>query len=163
MHKYKSLRDHVIELARRHNINVYYWAKRDGQITIYRSGRRSTLKTPRITNDIAYFIALHEIAHKADTKSSFKHGKLEREANAWLWAMKVATILPNAKVMLYISKALRTYHTWAKNRQHFRKPPRIPKYDSAFWDLLDRDIAWYSRLGLLDKAKALFVSLPRPR
>jgi hypothetical protein len=44
---------------------------------------------------------------------------------------------PTQATLRSISKRLRGYLEWARNRQYRRVPPRIPERDHPFWSLLD--------------------------
>src|SRR5262249_30650202 len=80
-------------------------------------------------------IALHEIGHLVGRGRSAP--RLESEANAWLFALEHSVVEPTPATKRSISRRLRGYLEWARNRQHRRVPPRIPPREHAFWALLD--------------------------
>jgi hypothetical protein len=44
---------------------------------------------------------------------------------------------PTPATLRSISRRLRGYLDWARNRQHRRVPPRIPPREHAFWSMLE--------------------------
>ncbi len=123
---------HVAELCRRHGIELTGSSAR-GRAIRWRGGRLA-ISIPEIRGQVSYFIALHEIGHLVGRGRSAP--RLEAEANAWLWALEQTAVAPTDATLRSISKRLRGYLEWARNRQHRRVPPRIPPREHPFWTLL---------------------------
>lgn len=123
---------HVEDLCREHGIEPVGASTR-GRAIRWRGGRLE-ISIPPIRGQVSYFIALHEIGHLVGPGRSAP--RLESEANAWLFALEHSVVEPTPATLRSISKRLRGYLEWARNRQHRRVPPRIPPRDHAFWRLL---------------------------
>jgi hypothetical protein len=123
---------HIALLCADHGIELTGSSAR-GRAIRWRGGRLE-ISIPEIRGQVSYFIALHEIGHLVGRGRSAP--RLEAEANAWLWALDHACVEPTDATLRSISKRLRGYLVWARNRQHRRVPPRIPPRDHAFWSLL---------------------------
>lgn len=128
-----ALEAHVAELCERHGIGLA-GASRRGRAIRWRGGKRE-IAIPEIRGQVSYFIALHEIGHLVGPGRS--RPRLEAEANAWLWALDNAAVEPTPATLRSISRRLRGYLEWARNRQHRRVPPRIPPREHAFWAMLE--------------------------
>jgi hypothetical protein len=124
---------HVEDLCREYGIELAGNSAR-GRAIRWRGGRLE-IAIPPIRGQVSYFIALHEIGHLVGRGRSAP--RLESEANAWLWALDQAAVEPTPATLRSISRRLRGYLEWARNRQHRRVPPRIPAPDHAFWSLLE--------------------------
>jgi hypothetical protein len=127
------LEAHVEELCREHGIQLAGASSR-GRAIRWQGGRLE-ISIPPIRGQVSYFIALHEIGHLVGRGRSAP--RLECEANAWLWALDHSVVEPTHATRRSISRRLRGYLDWARNRQHRRVPPRIPKQDHPFWVLLE--------------------------
>ena len=123
---------HVEDLCRQHGIELIGSSAR-GRAIRWRGGRLE-ISIPPIRGQVSYFIALHEIGHLAGKGRSAP--RLESEANAWLFALEHTVVDPTPATLRSISRRLRGYLEWARNRQHRRVPPRIPPRDHVFWRLL---------------------------
>jgi len=124
---------HVEDLCREHGIELAGASSR-GRAIRWRGGRLE-ISIPPIRGQVSYFIALHEIGHLVGRGRSAP--RLESEANAWLWALDHAVVEPTPATLRSISRRLRSYHDWARNRQYRRVPPRIPPREHPFWSLLE--------------------------
>ena len=124
---------HVEDLCREHGIELAGASSR-GRAIRWRGGRLE-ISIPPIRGQVSYFIALHEIGHLVGRGRSAP--RLESEANAWLWALDHAVVEPTPATLRSISRRLRGYLDWARNRQYRRIPPRIPPREHAFWSLLE--------------------------
>ena len=124
---------HVEDLCREHGIELAGASSR-GRAIRWRGGRLE-ISIPPIRGQVSYFIALHEIGHLVGRGRSAP--RLESEANAWLWALDHAVVDPTPATLRSISRRLRGYLDWARNRQYRRIPPRIPPREHAFWSLLE--------------------------
>jgi hypothetical protein len=123
---------HIADLCREHGIALAGSSAR-GRAIRWRGGKRE-ISVPPIRGQVSYFIALHEIGHLVGPGRSAP--RLEAEANAWLWALDHSAVDPTAATRRSISRRLRGYLEWARNRQHRRVPPRIPPREHPFWRLL---------------------------
>jgi hypothetical protein len=123
---------HIEDLCRQHGIELVGSSAR-GRAIRWRGGRLE-ISIPPIRGQVSYFIALHEIGHLVGKGRSAP--RLESEANAWLFALEHTVVEPTPATLRSISKRLRGYLEWARNRQHRRVPPRVPPRDHVFWQLL---------------------------
>jgi hypothetical protein len=123
---------HIEDLCRQHGIELIGSSAR-GRAIRWRGGRLE-ISIPPIRGQVSYFIALHEIGHLVGKGRSAP--RLESEANAWLFALEHTVVEPTTATLHSISRRLRGYLEWARNRQHRRVPPRIPPRDHVFWRLL---------------------------
>jgi hypothetical protein len=123
---------HIEDLCRQHGIELVGSSAR-GRAIRWRGGRLE-ISIPPIRGQVSYFIALHEIGHLVGKGRSAP--RLESEANAWLFALEHTVVEPTPATLHSISRRLRGYLAWARNRQHRRVPPRIPPRDHVFWRLL---------------------------
>src|SRR3989442_12172074 len=96
-------------------------------------GRRRTLhiRIAPVKGQVTYLVALHEIGHLVGRGRSGT--RLEKEAEAWRYALDASLVEPTDAARRRIGKRLRSYVTWAELRQSRRRPPSIPPPDSAFW------------------------------
>jgi hypothetical protein len=124
---------HIEELCCEHDIELAGSSSR-GRAIRWRGGRLE-ISIPPIRGQVSYFIALHEIGHLVGRGRSAP--RLESEANAWLWALEHSAVEPTQATLRSISRRLRGYLEWARNRQHRRVPPRVPPRDHPFWSLLE--------------------------
>jgi hypothetical protein len=123
---------HIEDLCRQYGIELVGSSAR-GRAIRWRGGRLE-ISIPPIRGQVSYLIALHEIGHLVGKGRSAP--RLESEANAWLFALEHTVVEPTPATLRSISRRLRGYLEWARNRQHRRVPPRIPPRDHAFWRLL---------------------------
>lgn len=123
---------HVEDLCHEHGIELVGASAR-GRAIRWRGGRLE-ISIPPIRGQISYFIALHEIGHLVGRGRSAP--RLESEANAWIWALDHSVVEPTPATLRSISRRLRGYLEWARNRQHRRVPPRIPPREHPFWQLV---------------------------
>jgi hypothetical protein len=124
---------HVEDLCRQNGIELVGSSSR-GRAIRWRGGRLE-ISIPPIRGQVSYFIALHEIGHLIGPGRS--KPRLESEANAWLFALEHCVVEPTPATKRSISRRLRGYLEWARNRQHRQVPPRIPPREHPFWALLD--------------------------
>jgi hypothetical protein len=124
---------HIEDLCREHGIELVGASSR-GRAIRWRGGRLE-ISIPPIRGQVSYFLALHEIGHLVGRGRSAP--RLESEANAWLWALDHGVVEPTPATLRSISRRLRGYLDWARNRQYRRVPPRIPPYEHPFWALLE--------------------------
>lgn len=97
--------------------------------------RLRRIKIKRVTGIVSYYAALHEIGHIVGKGRSAR--KLEREANAWAYAIEVAIVKPTRSVEHHIARALRSY-LWAGRRPvGLRKSMIEPENDHIFWTLVN--------------------------
>ena len=127
------MESHITQLCQDHEIELVGSSAR-GRAIRWRGGRLE-IAIPEIRGQVSYFIALHEIGHLVGRGRSAP--RLESEAIAWLWALQHAAVEPTEATKRSISRRLRGYLEWARNRQHRRVPPRIPARDHPFWALLE--------------------------
>jgi hypothetical protein len=124
---------HIEDLCSEYDIELAGSSAR-GRAIRWRGGRLE-ISIPPIRGQVSYFIALHEIGHLVGKGRSAP--RLESEANAWLFALEHTVVEPTHATKRSISRRLRGYLAWARNRQHRRVPPRIPEPDHPFWALLE--------------------------
>ncbi|HET9120281.1 MAG TPA: hypothetical protein VFN72_07080 [Solirubrobacterales bacterium] len=124
---------HVEQLCRENGIQLAGASSR-GRAIRWRGGKLE-ISIPPIRGQVSYFIALHEIGHLVGRGRSAP--RLESEANAWIFALENSVVQPTPATLRSISRRLRGYLAWARNRQYRRVPPRIPPRDHPFWSLLD--------------------------
>jgi hypothetical protein len=124
---------HVEQLCRESGIELAGASSR-GRAIRWRGGKLE-ISIPPIRGQVSYFIALHEIGHLVGRGRSAP--RLESEANAWIFALENSVVQPTPATLRSISRRLRGYLAWARNRQYRRVPPRIPPRDHPFWSLLD--------------------------
>jgi hypothetical protein len=124
---------HIEDLCREHGIELVGASSR-GRAIRWRGGKLE-ISIPPIRGQVSYFIALHEIGHLVGRGRSAP--RLESEANAWLWALDHGVVEPTPATLRSISRRLRGYLDWARNRQYRRVPPRIPPHEHPFWALLE--------------------------
>jgi hypothetical protein len=124
---------HVEDLCREHGIQLAGASSR-GRAIRWQGGKLE-ISIPPIRGQVSYFIALHEIGHLVGRGRSAP--RLESEANAWLWALDHSVVEPTPATLRSISRRLRGYLEWARNRQYRRIPPRIPPREHPFWSLLE--------------------------
>jgi hypothetical protein len=124
---------HVEDLCREHGIQLAGASSR-GRAIRWQGGKLE-ISIPPIRGQVSYFIALHEIGHLVGRGRSAP--RLESEANAWLWALDHSVVKPTPATLRSISRRLRGYLEWARNRQYRRIPPRIPPREHPFWSLLE--------------------------
>ncbi|MGH2780573.1 MAG: hypothetical protein ACRDLA_03980 [Thermoleophilaceae bacterium] len=96
--------------------------------------RRSCIRIAPVKSQITYAVALHEIGHLVGSGRSGT--RLEKEAAAWRWALEHFIVELSGATRRRAGKYLRSYVTWAEQRQHRKTPPRIPPPASSFWLLL---------------------------
>lgn len=130
-----ELADHVWELAMQNAIELDVRERH----THGRAWARSRkVRISRVTTLRRYFIALHELGHLVARRRTVGT-RLDREARAWQWALDHALEPPNTHVWQLITESLRSYLTWAENRQdreHGR--PILPVEGDEFSALLER-------------------------
>lgn len=125
---------HVDELCELHGI-VRLTGSRGRAEVQRRNGRRTiAIRIPPVRGQVTYFVALHEIGHLVGPGRSGT--RLEKEAAAWLFALREARVEPSDACRRRIGRRLRSYVTWAQLRQHRRRPPVLPPPDAPFWSLL---------------------------
>jgi hypothetical protein len=124
---------HIEDLCREYGIELAGASSR-GRAIRWRGGKLE-ISIPPIRGQVSYFIALHEIGHLVGRGRSAP--RLEAEANAWLWALDHSIVEPTQATLRSISRRLRGYLDWARNRQYRRVPPRIPSREHPFWSLLE--------------------------
>ncbi len=124
---------HIEDLCREYRIELAGASSR-GRAIRWRGGKLE-ISIPPIRGQVSYFIALHEIGHLVGRGRSAP--RLESEANAWLWALDHSIFEPTPATLRSISRRLRGYLDWARNRQYRRVPPRIPSREHPFWSLLE--------------------------
>jgi hypothetical protein len=124
---------HIEDLCREYDIELVGSSSR-GRAIRWRGGKLE-ISIPPIKGQVSYFIALHEIGHLVGRGRSAP--RLESEANAWLWALEHSAVEPTPATKRSISRRLRGYLDWARNRQYRRVPPRIPDRHHPFWALLE--------------------------
>ncbi|HEY7122253.1 MAG TPA: hypothetical protein VH329_06805, partial [Solirubrobacterales bacterium] len=110
---------HVEELCHEYGIELVGASSR-GRAIRWRGGKLE-ISIPPIRGQVSYFIALHEIGHLVGRGRSAP--RLESEANAWLWALDQSIVDPTPATRRSISRRLRGYLEWARNRQYRRVPP----------------------------------------
>ena len=111
---------HVEDLCREHGIELAGASSR-GRAIRWQGGKLE-ISIPPIRGQVSYFIALHEIGHLVGRGRSAP--RLESEANAWLWALDHSVVEPTPATLRSISRRLRGYLEWARNRQYRRIPPQ---------------------------------------
>lgn len=90
--------------------------------------RLRTIKhQPIVDNEMAYFVALHELGHVA---IGMKQPRLDREAAAWIWALENSAIYPHYATRQRICALLVRYLYRAKENGW-----EFPNEDSDYWKL----------------------------
>lgn len=120
---YKFLDHHIGQLCDHYKI-VRYITRGRGHAKV----KLRKIYHPPITEEMAYFIALHEIGHVV---IGMKMPRLEREAEAWVWALEKAHIDPHYTTRQRICALLVRYLWRAKENTW-----ELPEEDSPFWKLL---------------------------
>jgi hypothetical protein len=114
---------HVAALCAEHNIKRVIAPGR-GHAKV----RARTIQHPPIRTEMAYFVALHEIAH---ILRGLEGTRLEREAWCWDWAIQNALVRPHYSTRQRICACLVRYLVRAKENGW-----RIPKSGSVYWELV---------------------------
>lgn len=91
-------------------------------VTLRDSDRPYVYLTHAPTEPVPYFIAMHELGHvvlhtRLDGRLRVRPrlGRLDAEAEAWMWALNMALIEPDAEVWEHIANVTATYLAWPLN------------------------------------------------
>jgi hypothetical protein len=130
----ETLDRHVDELCAQHGIVRLTGSRGRAEVHRRNGSRTLAIRIPPVRGQVTYFVALHEIGHLVGPGRS--GARLEKEAAAWLYALREARVQPTEACRRRIGKRLRSYLTWAQLRQHRRRPPVIPPPEAPFWCVL---------------------------
>ena len=97
--------------------------------------KERVIKHPPLRSEMAYFVALHEIAHVVLGIDGMT--RLEREAACWRWALEHAVVVPHYSTRQRICACLVRYLSRAQERGW-----KIPAPGSDYWALM----AWWEPL-----------------
>jgi hypothetical protein len=134
-----QMADHVRDLADEHHIAVEHYR---GSGAAYRRAR--LVRIAPVKGISSYFTALHELGHIVGPGRSAR--KLEREANAWEWAIIVAQRPPTDAVSFMIARSLRSYLHAGRRSHGLRQNMVEPDSGHVFWALCNAPLA-VQRLG----------------
>lgn len=118
----RRLERHVRKLCDEHDIR-FKVKKGRGHARV----KARSIQIPPIKEDMNYFVALHEVGHVVDGMPKGV-GRLQREADAWTFALAHAIIDPDYRVKQRICALLVRY--WFRAQ---KAGWTIPK-DGPFWD-----------------------------
>lgn len=121
---------HIAELVAEHGVLVVE-PDDEGVEGAFAQRRLKRIGIPPVTDMSTYFAALHELGHCVG-RGRWKP-QLEREANAWVWALKTALCPATSGVMEEIRDCLQGYYFYGNIRMAFPPPGH------AFWELADLD------------------------
>lgn len=121
---------HIVELCEAHDIVI--GSSTRGRATRGQDGH--AIAIPPVRGQVTYFLALHEIGHLIGPGRSGH--RLEKEANAWAYALDVALWKPTPATRRAIQRRLWSYLSWAFERQHRKHPPQFPDAKHIFWKLV---------------------------
>lgn len=88
------------------------------------------IQHPPIRDEMAYFVALHEIGHIC---VGLRESRLEREAAAWEWALRSALVEPTYPTRQRICACLVRYLARAQARGWTFPPPESPYWRLMAW------------------------------
>jgi hypothetical protein len=132
------LRQHIIDLAARNRIALTIGSVRGRAMRAAPSrGTSASIRVPEIKSQITYLIALHELGHLLSRGNRSKL-QLEREADAWRWALDHSLVEPTPATCKRIRTYLATYHQRALLRGMLgrRVVAKIPDGDSIYWEVM---------------------------
>lgn len=131
-----AMNAHVMSLAEEHDIEVYWVPTAEAAVA---RAKISQIGIPDVTNVDTYYLALHEIGHVVGRGRS--KPILEREANAWAYAIETAKWPPTEEVREMIKTYLGSYGGYIRVKKdgtialggHRRRPDDGHPY----WSLLE--------------------------
>lgn len=97
-------------------------------------GRRAAIVVPPIRGQVSYFVALHELGHLLSPGNRSLR-QLEREADAWRFALDRALVHPTPATARSLARDLESYLLRAQRRAAlgYRTVAIIPGPESFFW------------------------------
>jgi hypothetical protein len=100
-------------------------------------GRRAKIVVAPIRGQVSYFVALHELGHLLSPGNRSLR-QLEREADAWRFALAHSRVEPTPATARSLSRSLQSYLLRAERRTvlGYRTKALIPDRDSFFWAVL---------------------------
>jgi hypothetical protein len=111
-----DLMQHFLKLCANEKADVQWCDSPSKALAL--SGELEFIRAPRITSEIAYAVAMHELGHIKSRDQSTD--QIERERTAWGWARRNALMwTPHMEV--YASASLR----WYEGQR--RRPPAIAR------------------------------------
>jgi hypothetical protein len=91
------------------------------------------IRVQPVTDDVTYFVALHELGHIiAPGAGGGKYIRLVEEALAWEWAFANTLVPPSPRVNRMIHEALGSY----VDRSRTAARMKVPSLGHLFWELL---------------------------
>jgi hypothetical protein len=104
-------------------------------------GRRARVVVPPVRGQVSYLVALHELGHVL-SRGNASLRQLEREADAWRFALRHSLVEPTAATARSLLRSLDSYLRRAEARAHRgdRIRAAIPGPESDFWRL--REELW---------------------
>jgi len=133
-----ALERHVHALAEEGNVELVVSATR--RPLAMRSspsrGRRARVVVPPVRGQVSYFVALHELGHVL-SRGNASLRQLEREADAWRFALRHSLVEPTAATARSLLRSLDSYlrRAQARARRGDRVHATIPGPDSDYWRL----------------------------
>lgn len=133
-----ELERHVHVLAERGNVELVVSATRRARA--FRAspsrGRRARVVVPPIRGQISYLVALHELGHVL-SRGNASLRQLEREADAWRFALRHALVEPTPATARSVLRRLDSYlrRAQARARRGDRIRALIPGPESDYWQL----------------------------
>lgn len=118
----KAWRDHVEALGREHGITVRRLAPAEKNVKAY----TGVVLVRGINTQINYFEALHELGHVVLGHSGGRMAAncLEKEAEAWEWAVTHAIVPPSVRTRRDIGNCLRRYRDHGEKHGDRYSQPR---------------------------------------
>jgi hypothetical protein len=105
-----DMRAHVDRLAARLGASISIMETRRRSAWTWESGDGLyVIGIHPIRSRSTYYIALHELGHVSNKKSTFVHGAMIEEVAAWEWAMQQAIVEPSLRAREAIHRGLRSY------------------------------------------------------
>lgn len=99
-------------------------------------GRRARVVVPPVRGQVSYFVALHELGHVL-SRGNASLRQLEREADAWRFALRHALVAPTPATARSLLRSLESYlrRAEARARRGDRVRAAIPAPESDYWRL----------------------------
>jgi hypothetical protein len=135
----RELAMHVVACANFHGIDVEEHTGGGRAVPSQRA-----IRIRPVTGMTSYYVALHEIGHLIGRGRAAP--KLEREANAWQWALDNAKFPPTPGVRRGIERRLRSYLR-RHARMALRRRVRWPEPSHVFWTLANATPTWSKGTG----------------
>lgn len=99
-------------------------------------GRRACVVVPPVRGQVSYLVALHELGHVL-SRGNASLRQLEREADAWRFALRHSLVEPSAATARSLLRSLDSYlrRAQARARRGDRIRAVIPGPESDYWQL----------------------------